>query len=183
MMKTGIWLVIAAGLLFLASVIGGHLIVFEAIPRVAMQSTTQAWITARGQDNVALHPGLPNEDSRSVVRPAPDLAYVACAFDLREGPLRVSVSLPETYWLASFFDMRTDTFATLDRDDLAGHDNIILVTRRQAARFTQSDSPIVVSPGDRGIVLVRLFVPDRAEYAVLREAYQLRHACDVVEEV
>ncbi len=172
---------LAAALLFLISVAGGHLIVFEAIPRLAMKATVAPWIAARGQANVALYPGLPNEQSRSVVLPSPDLAYVACAFDLSDGPVRVTVSIPETYWLASFFDMRTDTFATLGRSDLAGSDQILLATARQARSLEPSSAPTVIAPGRRGIVLVRMFVPDRAEYGALREAHQVRHSCEALQ--
>lgn len=171
---------LAAAFILLLSLAGGHLIVFEAIPRMAMQATVEPWIASRGQANIALHPGLPNEQSRSVVRPAPDLAYVACAFDLSEGPVRITVSIPETYWLASFFDMRTDTFATLDRSDLADSGHILLATARQARALEPSSAPTVISPGRRGIVLVRMFVPDRAGYGALREAHQLRHSCEVL---
>lgn len=170
-----IWAMAGAGALaFLA----GLLVTFEAIPRLEMKTTLERWLAAGNGPNVALHPGLPNEASRSVVRPSPDLAYVACAFDLTGGPIRINVSIPPTYWLLSFFDMRTDTFATLDRDDMDGGDHVILATRHQAAEIASPSGPVVVSPGDHGAVLARLFVPDRAEYGALRQAHQTRHTCE-----
>ena len=85
--------------------------------------------------NAVFHSPAATHESRTVVRPSPDLLYSGCAFNLTQTNLRVSAPVPaEGYWSLAFFDANTDTFLVQNNQgDLSGSLDILLVGRGQDA--------------------------------------------------
>lgn len=155
----------------------GPLAVF-ALCAVAAHGLTLAqapgFIMARAMDvlearGVALHafttPQRVTPQTQSVVRSSPDLYYALCRYDLSGSATGLAVrmgSWPD-YQSVSFFDARTDNFATLRG------------TGRQVAMRLlppgSAETPdAIVSPTATGVVLIRRLAPDAARFAAAVEA-------------
>lgn len=146
--------------LALAAVV--HVGVVWAIPRVIMSVVVRG-MTERGGVNAAQFPPRADATSRAIVRPSPDLLYAACAFDLGDGPLRLTAEIPAAgYWSLSLFAANTDNFFVVN-DRTAGGPRVDVVLVRAGASVTAPPGARVVeSPSARGVVLTRTLV-DREE--------------------
>lgn len=146
----------------LAGAVVVHVVTVWAVPR-AIMAATMFGMARRAGSNVAIFAPRADETSRAVVRPSPDLLYSICAFDLSDGPVRITADVPrDTYWSVSMFAANTDNFFVLnDRQAASGHVDLVL-----AAVGTTVDVPPgalrVDAPSTRGLVLSRTLVADEA---------------------
>jgi uncharacterized membrane protein len=134
-----------------------HLIVVNGLPYFVM---LRLWSRSKGVLNTVYHSSPTTSESRSVVRPSPDLLYSACGYDVSESPLRIRATIPETYWSISFYDTNTNNFFVKnDRQVKSKEVEFILVRRDMPPRYT-GDGEVVYSPTDRGIILFRMLITD-----------------------
>lgn len=141
-----------------------------AVPRVIM-ARAMARIAPVGGLNHMGHGQRPTARSRGVVRPSPDLLYSTCAYDLDAagGAVRVhATGMPKTYWSVSVFDAATDNFHVVN-DRKAGGDSVDFVIIAPGA-FVDTKLPVVVSPSNKGLALVRTLINDETHFAEIDRA-------------
>ncbi|MCU0670784.1 MAG: DUF1254 domain-containing protein [Myxococcota bacterium] len=137
-----------------------HLAVVWSVPRVIMAEAMRRMIEAGGV-NAAHFPPRVDATSRAIVRPSPDLLYASCAFDLGDGPVRLTADVPDAgYWSLSLFAANTDNFFVVDDRDAGGDGaRVDLVLVKAGA---QANAPpgarVVEAPTTRGIVLTRTLI-------------------------
>lgn len=125
----------------------------------------------KGMNAMAFAP-LATAESRAIVRPSPDLAYASCPFDVSKGPVLVeALPVPAAYWSLSVFDHRTDVAFVRNNKQSAGRPIRIAIVKPGVAAPAGYE-PVPVT-GDRGIALIRVLVPDRAQFAALDQARRL----------
>ena len=145
-----------------------HVAAVWAVPRAIMH-VTWTRMAETGGTNVARHAARATHDSRSVVRPSPDLLYSICVYDLGAGPLRVSAPVPpDTYWSVSAFAMNTDNFLVVN-DRQAGTSVDFILAGPNAAVEKPEGLSVFVAPGPRGLVLFRTLVADETRLAAIDE--------------
>jgi uncharacterized membrane protein len=105
--------------------------------------------------------------SRTIVRPSPDFAYSACAYDLANGPLRLRVNPWHAYWSLSLYAGNSDNYFVIDDREARGGAEIVLVQRGRDA--PEDASRVVQSPSRRGVALIRRLAPTPDEYNRARE--------------
>lgn len=144
-----------------------HLVVIAATPRVVMSVATHRIEDRAGGANVWLHAERVTPQTQQVVRSSPDLAYSACAWDLSEGPVRISAPAWDDYFSVSLYDSRSDNFFVANGRDTGGDGvDLLLATRDQAADLASTDGLLtVVSPGTTGIALLRYLAPTPSAFA------------------
>jgi len=150
-------LVIAAGV---------HIVAILASPYLAEQDAftkVQSTLTAEKAQIIS----APGGENAWLPRPDPAVAVAACAFDLRNGPMRVAAmtgSLP----LSFSFHKETGGvfFAVTDRAAVRGELEIVAMTARQLdeARAAEDENDPsrdvrIVAPEQRGFVIVRVVAP------------------------
>ena len=119
---------------------------------------------------VALHafttPQRITPQTQAVVRSSPDLFYSLCRYDLsqHEGTLKVTMSEWPDYQSLSFFDGSTNNFATY-----RGTGKSITV-RLVRPNLEYLDPKAVVSPTNRGAVLIRRLAPTQEAFDAAIEA-------------
>lgn len=147
--------------------VAAHVVAIRAAPRVIMAFATQG-AAQRGGWNRAYNPPLATAAARTIVRPSPDLAYTACAFDVAEKPLLIHAPLGDIgYASVSMFASNTDNFFVLnDRQAGATPIDLVLVGPRTPP-FEADGRRVVQSPSDRGLVLFRRVVSDAAQGAAV----------------
>lgn len=138
-----------------------HLVVIAAAPRVVMSVAQDRIEDEAGGSNVWLHADRVTPETQQVVRSSPDLAYSACAWDLSDGPVRVSAPGWDAYFSLSLYDDGTDNFFVVNDRDTGGDGvDLLLVTPAQAADVAGTDgAQVVQAPSSTGIALLRYLAP------------------------
>ncbi len=101
---------------------------------------------------------IPDEASRSIVRPSPDLLYAACLYDLKDGPLAIETPIPERYWSLQFYQMNTDNYAGVTNQRA---EKYRVGSTMKMTLISRDDDPanyrgtVIQSPTERGIALLR----------------------------
>lgn len=148
-----------------ACALGTHALTLYLAPGFIMDRAMQV-LAQRG---VGLHgfttPLRITPQTQQVVRSSPDLYYALCRYDLTGRPAGLDVTMgawPD-YQSLSFFGARTDNFATLRG-----------VGRPVAVSLLPPGSPAqdgaIVSPTQKGVILIRRLAPDAARFAAASEA-------------
>jgi uncharacterized membrane protein len=134
-----------------------HIAAVALLPRAIMRRVF-AGFSAQAPPNQFVHPPLATHESRTIVRPSPDLAYSSALFDVSEHPLRVIVPLSAPYTSLSGFADNTDNYFALN-DQTAGSDPIDVVIVGPGTKRTGLEGRRVIeAPSDRGVLLVRRVV-------------------------
>jgi len=119
--------------------------------------------------NVAFNRDVPTANSREVIRPSPDLMYSGCGYDVTYNPLIIETNIPDTYWSVSFFASNSDNFATLNNDQ-SNEDNITIYLFGPNSKPSEiKDGYVVVSPSNKGLMLIRQFIGNGSNLDTLYE--------------
>ncbi|MDT8991691.1 DUF1254 domain-containing protein [Curvibacter sp. APW13] len=150
------------GLTLLATAILVHLAAVWAAPRLIMQVLMNGPMAkTMNMHNQAAYPPAVTAASRSVVMPSPDMLYSVCAFDVRNGPVRVTADpkLP-SYWSIALYAANSDNFFVINDRQAAGKPvDLWLVSDASASTGSPqppAGSTVVVSPSNSGFLLMRV---------------------------
>jgi len=158
-----------------------HVASVLAIPRLVMWRATGLMARNTGFNTMS-HAVRATWQSRTIVRPSPDLLYSSCPYDLDKTPggvLHVHAStMPHTYWSVSVFDADTDNIYVLnDSQAKNGSVDFLLVGSESDAVTGRSNLPQIWSPTWRGVVLFRTLIDDEARFAEI-DAARKHAACE-----
>lgn len=104
--------------------------------------------------------------TQSIVRPAPDLAYSICRFDVSDGPVRISGAKWDGYASLSLFDADTNNVFVSSLDTASAEPaSVIVAEAGQAALLSGTATPIVELEKTRGLALIRRLAPTTELYA------------------
>ncbi|MGD9966289.1 MAG: DUF1254 domain-containing protein [Hyphomonadaceae bacterium] len=148
-----------------------HIATIHAVPRMLMHVAIER-IGERGA-NVWRMSDRVTAASRQIVRPSPDFAYSACAFDLSAGPVVITASPWQSYWSLSLYAANSDNFFVIDDREARAGAEITLVQRGRT--HADGAAMVVESPSTRGIALIRRLAPTPGAY----EAAKAVAAADV----
>jgi uncharacterized membrane protein len=160
---------IAATLVVAALVHAGSLF---ALPWLVMDRA----FSLMGSRNTMHHGARADANSRTIVRPSPDLLYSTCPYDLTKGPLEVRAVIPhETYWSVSAFDNDTNNWYVLnDRQTERGKlDLVIQAPGRDKDVAATEHRLVVTSPTIRGLILIRTLINDEDRIAAIDRTRRL----------
>lgn len=144
--------------IFVVALIVGHLLVLSRIPVWKMEGAMDQISRDGKRINRWIEGDQPSPETRGVVRPARNLVYSICIFDLSNGPLSIHVEPWSSYWSLSAYATNTDNFATWnDRTDPQGVDLTLLGPDISAP--ASATNPFR-SRSDKGVLVVRRLVTD-----------------------
>ncbi|WP_129780774.1 DUF1254 domain-containing protein [Peristeroidobacter soli] len=147
-----------------------HLGTVFAAPYVLMDAAMDR-ISRHGKIvNQWSHPGRTSEKSRNVVRPSPDLAYSACVYDLKDGPVHVTVAAWDDYMSVSMFQHNSDNFFVIN--DRQAPEGVDLMLIERGAAHPAGARLVVESPSRRGIILQRRVAPTQERFDLAAAARQ-----------
>lgn len=150
----------------LASAVGAHWATLQYAPSVIMDRA----LTTLKNRGVAKHafttPQRITPQTQVVVRSSPDLFYSLCRYDLSEfdGTLKITMGEWPDYQSLSFFDGSTNNFAKF-----RGTGKSVSV-RLVRPDLEYLDPDAVVSPTNRGVVLIRRLAPTQEAFDAAAEA-------------
>ena len=155
-------------ILLLAGVV--HLGYVLIVPQLDMRAGIDElrWLTGSAALTV-----LSRDDSIRVMGPDGRwLVHALCVYDLSEGPLAVSATVPDTYWSMAIYSASGETFYSLN-DRQADVDQVDLMIRQSSAPLLGEDQELVLPEGDvftvrapdpKGVVVMRALAGEPAEY-------------------
>jgi uncharacterized membrane protein len=146
--------------------VGVHIMAILASPYLAEQDAfakVQPTLAAETAQIIS----APGGGNTWLPLPDPAVAVAACAFDLRDGPMRVAAKIGSLFLSFSF---HTETggvfFAVTDRAAVRGELEIVAMTARQLdeARATEDENEPsrdvrIVAPEQKGFIIVRVAAP------------------------
>ena len=142
-----------------------HFLVLKAIPSFVMSKAR----TAFQERGMPLHHWVGSSritpQTQTVVRPSPDLAYVICLFDVRDGPVLISAPTWDAYGSLSIFDEQTNNIyvTSLKTSDAAPSQIVLARPGYSEPGGTTNGMPIVTMKGE-GLALVRRLAPTVQAY-------------------
>lgn len=161
--RSSLWFAVAAGLVLGAMV---HLAVVLRIPTVAENDAFGRLASfAAGNHAQVVPPSMNGEQTLAL--PDPAITTAVCAYDLAQGPIRVSAKSSGHFQSLSFHRRGGGVFYALtDRASVRGVLQIAVLTQRQLDDLLASEdedevvSEIrIVSPTAQGLVVVRTLAP------------------------
>ncbi len=165
-------------LLAIVVAVATHAAVIEAIPVMLMRGAMSRMLS-HGSSNQWLAAKRVTAQSRTVIRPSPELAYSACVYDLSQGPVHMRVQAMNDYWSLSLFEANSDNFYIADNRTASGGVDIWLLGDRPANGPPPAGVMIVRSPSDRGIGLIRRHATNAAQWPQI-EAARREDRCESV---
>lgn len=148
-----VWAAVAAAVLT-------HLAAINAVPNL-LTGVAISRLGEAGVNRWHIAPRVTAE-SRTIVRPAPDFAYSACAYDLGDGPLTLRVAPWGDYWSLSLYAENSDNYFVIDDREVRGAAEIVLV--RAGRTPPDTGARVVESPSQRGVALIRRLAPTANTY-------------------
>jgi uncharacterized membrane protein len=116
---------------------------------------------------------LSRDDSMRIMGPDGRwLVHALCVYDLADGPLAVSATVPATYWSMAIYSASGETFYSLN-DRQADVGQVDLMIRQSAAPLLGEDEDVALPEGDvftvrapdpKGVVVMRALASEPAEY-------------------
>lgn len=150
----------------LAIAVATHLTVVLAAPRIMMTIAANRISQNGALNNRWIYPPRATETSREIVRPSPDLVYAACVFDLRDGPVHITVAPGADYTSLTLYAPNTD--ATV----INAQAPIDLIIARPDQTVPNGPWEIHRTPHAWGIALQRRLAPTEQGF---QAADRLRH--------
>lgn len=153
-----------------------HLLVVWAAPHAIMRVLMDGPAArAMNMHNQAAFPEPVSAKVRTVVMPSPDLLYSVCAYDLTDGPVRVTAN-PQlsSYWSIALYAANSDNFFVVNDRQAGGKPvDLWLVSDRgeSGKNAFDADAHVVVSPSLKGFLLMRVLTSDyEAQKSVVEPA-------------
>jgi uncharacterized membrane protein len=136
-------------------------------PRLAMAVGLARF--SEGKANAIRHLPRATAAWRSGQRPSPDLFYSACAYDVSQGPVKITTPAPAgTYWSVALFASNADNFYVLNDATANGQRaTIVLARAEQAVPPLPQGARLVRTPTTTGAVLFRILINDDKREAEL----------------
>lgn len=132
-----------------------------------------------GEVNHIHHQGRVTADSRGVVRPAPDLLYSVCPFDLSQGALHVTGKVPPgTYWSVSIFDSETNNFYVRNDKQVKGSVDLLVTTPNDDVKRPEGATEVIAT-SVKGLVLFRTLINDEKNFAAIDAARRTAN-CELI---
>jgi len=171
------WPYLLAATLILGGII--HIVTVLAFPSFVMDRLVSG-VEAQVGLGVVAHAPRATSESRTVVRPSPDLIYTICAFDVSEKALRISAPVPkDTYFSLSMFGDNTDNFFVVNDKQLPNETVEVILVKNEGQVEGLGGAPIVVAPSARGVILFRTLIQSEDRFEELN-ATRLEATCQVM---
>ncbi len=159
--------------LFVLSLGIGHGLVLWRAPAVFMTLAMER-IAEQG---VGLHAFVlapeVTPQSQSVVRPAPDLAYSVCRFDLSKGHVLARGAVSDGYGSLSVFDGNTNNVVTLSLMSSDDGPRAVELALSGSSLSNSEDVRFIKLSSPKGLVLIRRLAPDDMTRSAVEEISDL----------
>ena len=161
----GTALCIAAALLaFMAT---RHVIIDQA-PKRVMATIEGRIAQGAGGWNACFHNRTYGPRTNAARRANPDSIISSMAYDLSDGPVRIKGETWHRYWSLSFYQQNSDNYYVINDQELPAKTFDFVLTLDPDLPADMAGTPIV-SPTQKGIMLIRRFAADAEDMPAILE--------------
>ena len=162
MLKRVLPYLVSAGMLGAATFFTTRNFVIQQAPIKVMSTIETAIAAGAGGWNACFHNQTYGPRANAARRANPDSIISSMAYDLSNGPVRISGQTWPRYWSISFYQQNSDNFVVINDQDMADSSfNFILALDDQDV--ASLDGRPIISPTSKGIMLIRRFAADAAD--------------------
>ena len=130
--------------------------IIKQAPQTVMATIEARIVAGAGSWNACFHNPVYGPRKAAARRANPDSIISSMAYDLSDGPVRISGEVWPRYWSLSMYQQNSDNFFVINDQQLERSEFDFLLTHEgqsvDAAEGTQ-----IVSPSLKGIMLIRRF--------------------------
>ena len=159
-----------------------HLVVVYATPVVLTSLTLNRLLEKAPANSMFHHPeGTVTMAKEELANP--NMLVSTCIFDVTEKPLRVETLVPDTFWSLAMYTRDRKAFFVLNESQTPVKNvTIDLVGPTSGRDYLKQDIsvPIIESPNDQGIIVIRMLVSDEKKRNDLIEMHNASR-CGLVE--
>ncbi len=157
----------------------GGIIHIAVVLLVPLYADNDAWARVQTFDAGMRFRTLPRSTPAGEAMPSLDplMAHAVCSFNLANGAVRITATLPDTFWSAAVFDRRgRNVFSLNDASTQDERLDLVLTTPVQMAQIRQNppetlETAIIFERAlEEGFVLLRVLVPDESWDAIVNGA-------------
>lgn len=139
-----------------------RLYIIDAAPVKVMTAIEERIAKAVGGWNSCFHNQSYGPRYNSARRANPDSIISSMAYDLRQGPVRVSGETWPSYWSLSLYQQNSDNFFVVNDRQLTGS-NFDFILALDSQNTLKLDGTVIISPTEKGIMLVRRFASNETD--------------------
>lgn len=143
-------------------------IVIQQAPRAVMSTIEARIAQGAGGWNACFHNRIYGPRANAANRANPDSIISSMAYDLSQGPVRVSGEVWPRYWSFSLYQQNSDNFFVVNDRDL-DQTEFDFVLKLDSQSVEDSPGKVIVSPTEKGIMLIRRFAADADDMLAILE--------------
>lgn len=142
--------------------------IIQQAPRMVMSTIEARIAQGAGGWNACFHNRVYGPRANAANRANPDSIISSMAYDLSDGPVRVSGEVWPRYWSLSLYQQNSDNFFVVnDRALETPEFDFILSLANQ--NVADTNGTVIVSPTSKGIMLIRRFAADADDMPAILE--------------
>jgi uncharacterized membrane protein len=131
-------------------------------PKTVMETIEARIIKGAGGWNACYHNRVFGPRAGAARRANPDSIISSMAYDVSDGPVRVSGEVWPQYWSLSLYQRNSDNYFVVNDRQLPSP-NFDFVIVRKGAEETDLTGTQIISPTDKGIMLIRRFAAQESD--------------------
>lgn len=156
--------ILLAGIVFF----GVRARIIDAAPKRVMANVEARVAAGAGGWNACYHNRAYGPRENAPRRANPDSIISSMAYDLSEGPVRVSGETWPRYWSLSLYQQNSDNYFVVNDQQLDSADFDFVIV--QDGQMTgETDARVIISPTEQGVMLVRRFAAESADMPAILE--------------
>lgn len=169
MLKPSVWafilgLIVLSVIAFLVS----RAAVIHQAPRTVMATIEGRIVQAAGGWNACYHNQTYGPRRNAARRANPDSIISSMAYDVSDGPVRVSGAVWPRYWSLSLYQQNSDNFFVINDRQLDSDRFDFIITSGDPVELATAGR-VIQSPTEKGIMLVRRFAADAEDMLAIIE--------------
>jgi len=153
----GVTLILAAASFFIV-----RSITINHAPKTVMANIEARIVQGAGGWNACYHNRVFGPRAGAARRANPDSIISSMAYDLSDGPVRISGEVWPQYWSLSLYQQNSDNYFVVNDRQLPTP-NFDFVIVQKGAKETSLMGTQIISPTDKGIMLIRRFAAQKSD--------------------
>lgn len=137
-------------------------------PKAVMADIESRIVQGAGSWNACYHNRVFGPRARAARRANPDSIISSMAYDLSDGPVRVSGEVWPRYWSLSLYQQNSDNYFVVNDRQLSQPDFNFVIVQKGSAE-TDGVGTQIISPTKKGIMLIRRFAAQQSDMPAIVE--------------
>lgn len=163
MLSRSTWILLAIIIgLTVAAFFATRATIIQRAPVTVMSTIEARIVQGAGSWNACYHNRVYGPRKTAARRANPDSIISSMAYDVSDGPVRVSGEIWPRYWSFSLYQQNSDNFFVINDQALDGPRFDFIITAKGLS-VDDADAVVIESPTDKGIMLIRRFAASAAD--------------------